>query len=533
MDYSKKKKPQFNINIDPKYLKYIIGAGILLVLIIVGIIIGVNSCGKKDQVQTEREAAAQETETEAPTLSEEELEESRAQAEKEAHDKEIEDEIASYGNIGICRLEDGGYLNVRAEADVQSDIVGKLYDGSACSITEEGDEWSKIKSGEISGYVKSQYLMTGDEAQQFAHNDIKLRAIVKGENVNIRSEASSDSDSVGVAEDGARYEVEEVLDGWVKVKSGYISSDYVELKECLNEARKLDERTKVLNLYHNLGVPNVDNYLNIRKGPGDNKDIIGKLPKNSGAEILEEEDGWYKIRSGGVIGYVSSKYILTGAAATSVALDKAELMAIVEADALNVREGPGEEYKAWTQITNSERYPVLGEENGWVKIDLGDEGEDGEATTAYVSSDFVEVRYALNEAIKFSDAEIARMKASSKRGQICNYALKFTGHPYVWGGLSLTNGCDCSGFTLKVMQNFGISLPHYSGAQAKMGKKVDAGSIRPGDLVFYANKGGTINHVAIYIGNGQIVHAANKRSGIKISSWRYRSPVKIVNVIGD
>ena len=119
MDYSKKKKPQFNINIDPKYLKYIVGAGIILVLVIVGIIIGVNSCGKKDQVQTEREAAAQETETEAPTLSEEELEESRAQAEKEAHDKEIEDEIASYGNIGICRLEDGGYLNVRAEADIK------------------------------------------------------------------------------------------------------------------------------------------------------------------------------------------------------------------------------------------------------------------------------------------------------------------------------------------------------------------------------------------------------------------------------
>ena len=89
MDYSKKKKPQFNINIDPKYLKYIIGAGILLVLIIVGIIIGVNSCGKKDQVQTEREAVAQETETEAPTLSEEELEESRAQAEKDLDEQEL------------------------------------------------------------------------------------------------------------------------------------------------------------------------------------------------------------------------------------------------------------------------------------------------------------------------------------------------------------------------------------------------------------------------------------------------------------
>ena len=535
MDYSKKKKPKFNLKLNPEYRKFVIGGAGLLVLLVVGIIIGVNSCGKKNADQIESEAAAieSESETEAPTMSEEEIAESIAQAEKEAYDNAKKEEIDSYGNLGICKLEDGGYLNIREEADQHSDIVGKLYDRSACSITEDDGEWVRISSGGINGFVKSQYLVSGDEARQMAEELYVLRAIPTVENLNVRSEASAESDSVGTVEKDARYEVEEVLDEWVKIKNGYLFAEYVELKECLNEARKLDARTAVLNLYDNLGVPNVDSYLNIRKGPGDNKDIIGKLPKNSGAEILGEEDGWYKIRSGGVTGYVSSKFIMTGAAATNVALEKAELMAIVEADALNVREGPGEEYKAWTQITNSERYPVIGEEEGWVKIDLGDVDENGEATTAYVSSDFVEVRYALNEAIKFSDAEIARMKASSKRGQICNYALKFTGNPYVWGGLSLTNGCDCSGFVLKVMQNFGISLPHYSGAQAKMGRKVDAGSMRPGDLVFYANKGGTINHVAIYIGNGQIVHAANKRSGIKISSWRYRSPVKIVNVIGD
>lgn len=517
---------------------YITGAAILLVLIVIGIVIGVNSCGKTGEENAagsviEQEAET-ETETEAPTLSPEEIAESKAQEEAEEHERLMEEEIASFGNLGMCSLEDGGYLNIREEADTYSDIVGKLYDKSACSITEDNGEWIKISSGGIKGYVKSQYIKTGDEAYQMARDTYVLRAIPTVEDLNIRSEANKESDAIGTVEKGARYEVEEDLGDWIKLKKGYVSAEFVELKECLNVARKLDERTKVLNLYTNLGISNVDNYLNIRKGPGDNKDIIGKLPKNAAAEILEEENGWYKIKSGGVTGYVSSKFILTGSAAVNVALEKAELMAIVEADALNVREGPGEEYKAWTQITNSERYPVLGEENGWVKIDLGDDDdESGETTTAYVSSDFVEVRYALNEAIKFSEAEIARMKASSKRGQICNYALKFTGNPYVWGGLSLTNGCDCSGFVLKVMQNFGINLPHYSGAQAKMGRKVDAGSMRPGDLVFYANKSGTINHVAIYIGNGQIVHAANRKSGIKISSWRYRSPVKIVNVIGD
>ena len=103
----------------------------------------------------------------------------------------------------------------------------------------------------------------------------------------------------------------------------------------------------------------------------------------------------------------------------------------------------------------------------------------------------------------------------------------------MWGGTSLTKGADCSGFTMKVMQNFGVSLPHYSGAQAKMGKAVKSSEMRPGDLIFYANSSGTVNHVALYIGNGQIVHAASRKSGIKISAWNYRSPVAIRNVLGD
>ena len=103
----------------------------------------------------------------------------------------------------------------------------------------------------------------------------------------------------------------------------------------------------------------------------------------------------------------------------------------------------------------------------------------------------------------------------------------------MWGGTSLTNGVDCSGFTMQVMKHFGVSLPHYSGSQAKMGKSVSSSEMRPGDLVFYANSGGTVNHVAMYIGNGQVVHAASSRSGIKISSWNYRTPKTIRNVLGD
>ena len=115
--------------------------------------------------------------------------------------------------------------------------------------------------------------------------------------------------------------------------------------------------------------------------------------------------------------------------------------------------------------------------------------------------------------------------------QVRNLMLKFVGNPYVWGGTSLTNGADCSGFTQSVLRNFGIRVPRVSREQANTGKGIKSSDMRPGDLIFYTNSKGTINHVAMYIGNGQIVHAASRRSGIKISTWNYRTPAKIRNVI--
>ena len=306
----------------------------------------------------------------------------------------------------------------------------------------------------------------------------------------------------------------------------------MEIRKCLNEARKLDMKSMVLNMYTNLGISNVQHYLNIREAAGEDAKIIGKLTSKAGCDILETQEGWYKIRSGPVTGYVKAEYILTGSAARAEALEQAELMAVVKTDVLNVRTEPNTEAKIWTQIVNNERYPVSKQMDGWVEIEF-EEGEDGTMTTAYASTDFVDVKYALNEAIKFTEQEAMLANSSSLRMQIVNYALKWIGNPYVWGGTSLTNGVDCSGFTMKVFGNFGIGLPHYSVSQSQMGKAVDSSNMRPGDLIFYANSGGTINHVAIYMGNGQVVHASNRRSGIKISTWNYRTPKRIRNVLGD
>ncbi len=330
-----------------------------------------------------------------------------------------------------------------------------------------------------------------------------------------------------------RYEVIDELEGWVQIEEGYVSAEFVEVTYALNEARKLDLVAMAIDRYENLVISKVDNYLNIRSTPEEDgyKNVIGKMPSKAAGEILETLDGWYKIKSGNITGYISAQYTATGQTAKDIAMEEAELMAVVNTDMLNVRTEPSTESTIWTQISKEERYPVVEQLDGWVQIELDTEDSD----KAYISTrdNNVEVRYALAEAIKFSPVEEAAQASMSRRSQIVNYALKFVGNPYVWGGTSLTNGVDCSGFTMQILKEFGVSLPHYSGSQAKMGKSVSSSEMRPGDLIFYANSRGVVNHVAMYIGNGQIVHAASKRSGIKISTWNYRSPKTIRNVLGD
>lgn len=451
--------------------------------------------------------------------------ESEAQAAEEAEAKE--NVINSYKNLGIVQVS--GYLNMRKAPGTEEDVIGKLQGDSACEILEKTDSgWYRISSGGIEGYINSEYVLTGDDAKKKAEELVKLRAIVQTDNLNIRKEASTGSDVVGQALANERYEVAGQSDGWVQIPTGYLSTEYVKLEYALNEARKLDLKAMVFNFYKNIGISDVDNYLNVREEPNENGKIIAKMPSKAAGDILETtEDGWYKIQSGNITGYVKSDYILTGQPAKDEALQVAELMAIVNTDMLNARTDPSTDAKIWTQISNNERYPVLKQIDGWVQIELE------ENSSAYVSTDYVDVRYALPEAIKFSPLEEKANAQASLRTQIVNYALQFLGNPYVWGGTSLTKGADCSGFTMSVYSHFGIGLPHYSGSQAGMGKAVKSGEMRPGDLIYYANSGGKINHVAMYIGNGQIVHAASRRSGIKISTWNYRTPVKIRNMIGD
>lgn len=529
---------------DPRYILMALAAVVLIGIIVLAVI-NVKSAvsGRVARGGSENVIDEPGTGLEAASASNA----AREEEEKAKEEQEIQEAVDAYQNLGIVQVS--GYVNIRETPDMKGNIIGKISGDGACEVLGEEGEWSHITSGGIEGYISSQYLVTGEEAKELAKGLVKKRAIImtENDNLNIRSGASKDSEIVGQALPAERYEVLSEEDGWVQIGGGYISADYCEVKYALNEGRKLDLKAQAINQYDNLVIFKKSGYMNVRSTPENKGDdnVIGKLTSKAAGDIIETVDGWYKIKSGTVTGYIAAdpELIATGQEAKDLAMQNAAQMAIITTDVLNVRVEPNTDSKIWTQIVKDERYPVVDQQDGWVQIDLGsvdaeDGSQDGDEK-AYISTrdNNVEVRYALNEAIKFTPSKDngssggGSSTKQSRRSQLVNYALQFVGNRYVWGGTSLTNGVDCSGFTMRVMEKFGVSLPHYSGSQAQMGKKVTSATMQPGDLIFYAGSNGKVNHVAIYIGNGRIVHAASRRSGIKTSTWNYRTPVAIRSML--
>lgn len=277
--------------------------------------------------------------------------------------------------------------------------------------------------------------------------------------------------------------------------------------------------------YTNLGMSVISSgNLNIRQEASTESEVVGILTNHNACELLEDAGDWYKVTSGKVTGYVSKQYLVTGDEAESIAEQEIKTVATVNTETLNVRAEKSTDAAVLSQVGNSEAFTVNSVADGWVEISVDD-------SVGYISQDYVTLAQALPtaktiEQVKYGDG------VSDVRASVVSYALQFVGNRYVWGGTSLENGVDCSGFTMRILGKYGISLPHSSKAQPSYGTKISASEAQPGDLFFYGS-GRSISHVAIYIGNGQIVHASNKRDGIKVSNAFYRSPICVARYLPD
>ena len=310
-------------------------------------------------------------------------------------------------------------------------------------------------------------------------------------------------------------------------------------------------------LFRSLVIAQVDNYVNVRSLPSLEGEVVGKLYNNSVGTFISEEDGWYQISSGNVTGYVKAEYCVTGEEAVEIAKLVGKRIATVTTQTLFIRQEPTTESAKLGMLPEAEELLVLEEADGWVRVDFED--GIGWVSADYVSlhSEFVQAESKEEEAARLAKEEEARRKAreaaeakaAEQRAQqsaqsqsntaaqqmnysvgegsemgvaVADYALQFVGNPYVYGGTSLTNGADCSGFVMSVYANFGVSLPHSSASDRTQGYAVDGlENAQPGDLICYSG------HVALYIGNGQIVHASNSKTGIIVSNAGYRSILAI------
>ncbi len=343
---------------------------------------------------------------------------------------------------------------------------------------------------------------------------------------DIAEDASQEEEQVSgssVEESGTENDVETAQD---VLNEDAIGSSAILISDKTAEDYELAyERAKNANWgYTNLGIADVSDNLNIRAIAAEDGRLVGKLPRNAACEVIDTDDTWAHIKSGSVEGYVSLEYLLTGVPAKYKAEELAVTVAKVTTDGLNVRAEANTDSEVITLVAQGEELEVAAVEGDWVKVLLDDD-------EVYVAAEYVEVSAELSTAVTMTEL-LYGQGVSDVRVDICQYAKEFIGNPYVWGGTSLTKGADCSGFVMKVFQKYGVKLPRTSRTQANCGTTIKVSEAKPGDLIFYA-KGKTINHVAIYIGNGQVVHASSPKTGIKISNVSYRTPFKAVRVLYD
>ena len=341
--------------------------------------------------------------------------------------KENNQEQSKYADKVVAKVKSSSTLNIRKKPNTDSKILGKMKRGALGTIVKKGTEWTKVKSGDVTGYAKNDYLVFEDDIQAFAEKNIKKVAKVTTETLRVREKASKNADVVTLVSQDETYKVKKQNSDWAKVKvdgeTGYVSKDYVDVK--------------------------------------------------------------YKFK-------------------------KAKSMKQIEAERQAKRQAKLEaERKAREQQT--------------VQNSVQSSGSSSADTQSTGSSQS-------RESIPAS----ASVSGTSTGKRVANYALQFVGNPYRYGGNSLTNGTDCSGFTQQVLGHFGYNISRTSYSQANDGRTISISSVKPGDLLFY-KRGGRINHVTMYIGNGQVVHAINSapypRGGIKVSSMGYRTPCKAVRII--
>lgn len=468
-------------------------------------------------------------------------------------------------STAICKASD--YVNLRFTPSVDGDVLGVVYEGSVVTVLEEVNDWLRIKVEEKEGYVKAEFFEIQGALTGVAE---------AGEPVQASEEAPAE-DTAQPAETTAAAETTTAAE---EVQAETSLAETEENLQNSEEQSSQEESAQEASIFDTIAVSRVTDYVNVRSIPSTDGEILGKIYDGCAATILEVVDDWYRIESGSVKGYIKAEFFVTGAEAEALAAELATEFGVVNTTTLRVRAEASLESDCIDMVAGGSEFVVEEEKDGWGRIALDN------TSKGWVSLEFLDTRIEFDTAISIEEerakleeqrlaaerAEEARRRAdaaaaaarsaassssssgqnnapapqstpvqsapsisevsSSLREAIVTYALQFVGNPYVYGGNSLTNGTDCSGFVKLIYAEFGYGLERRASYQYMYnGTKISVDQLRPGDLVFYGS--GEVEHVGMYIGNGQIVHASNSRTGIIVANLYYRTPYGAVRIIND
>lgn len=363
---------------------------------------------------------------------------------------------SEYENVGISVAAD--YVNVRKKPNTDSKVVGKLYRGSAAKIVKKVGDWVKIKSGQVEGYIMSDYLAIGYSAEKMVDKFGTKIATINTETLKVREAKNTDCAVLTLVSGEESFEVIREDKDWVKIMvdgdtKGFVSKEYVDITVKFKKAVSIEEEREAA-----------------RK----------KAAAEAAAARAEQE-----------------------------AQQRQQQQASSNSGSSSSSSSSGSSSSSSSSGSSSHKSSSSGSSN-----------KSSSSSSSHKSSGGGNSSNGSGDVIGSGDGSA-----------IASYALQFVGNPYVYGGTSLTNGTDCSGFTMSVFRKFGISLPRTSGSQSGVGRKISVSEARAGDLIFYA-RNGHVNHVALCIGGGRVVHASNPSVGITTSNIGYRTPYCARRVIG-
>ena len=469
-----------------------------------------------------------------------------------------ETDTSMTGELAFAQCEE--YINIRQEPDENSEVVAKIYNDNAATIISKTGDWYQITSGNAFGYVKADYLVTGDEASAIAEKVQYHIARIHPEELYIRSEKSEESTAVGSVHQADEVDAVSYDNGaWIQIVTddgtkGYINAYYADYLTCYPVAETLEEEEDRLRNQADTsetsegsgqgaiyGVEKAAEYTEPVSYDSESSSDTGSGADGSGndgyTESSDSYDSGYSEENTDTSTADGSQDYSTDTSDSGSADSTGSGDSYTESD-----NSTAETDGSYSEPDNSYIEPEAPETDAsYSEPETSAPETDAPYTEPETSAPETDAPYSEPETsapetdAPYTEPETSapeteapateESSSSSDLGQqIASYAVQFVGNPYVYGGTSLTNGADCSGFVQSVFANFGIGLSRTAASQASGGTSVSLDSLQAGDLLFYSSSG-SIDHVALYIGGGQIVHAANSASGIIISNAYYSTPV--------